>query len=410
MPTRDLREGHIAIEPPPGVATWDVDPYDPAILLDPEPWYTALRERGPFVYLPRYAVLACGRYAETREVFSDWQRFVSSRGVGLADFAYDEPWRPPSRVLEVDPPYHTRTRTVLMRVLSPRRVAALEADFRTAANALVDDLLERGRCDGVADLAEVFPTTVFPRAVGLRAPDRRRLVDYGAMVFNALGPDNALRRAALAQGADIVPWITAQCARDQLHEAGFGADIYAAADAGEIDQDEAGMLVRSLLSAGIDTTVSALGNALWCLAHAPDQFARLRAEPMLARNAFEESLRLTSPVHTFCRTAAADTTVGDVAIAADSKILCVLGAANLDPAQFAAPERFDVTRRATGHLAFGVGIHACVGQNVARAEGGAVLTALAERVAAIEPAGAAQWKPNNAVRALARLPLRLRPA
>lgn len=402
-----LVEGHVAIDPPPGVPVWDIDPYDPAILIDPEPYYTELRERGSFVYLPKYAALACGRYAETREVFSDWERFVSSRGVGLADFAHDEPWRPPSLVLEVDPPYHTKTRTVLMRALSPCRVAALNDAFRDAAEELVDTLLERGEFDGVADCAEVFPTSVFPAAVGLRSSDRRRLVDYGAMVFNALGPDNDLRRAALAGAADIVPWITAQCARDQLDADGFGATIYAAADGGEIGADEAAMLVRSLLSAGVDTTVTAIGNALWCLAQNPGEFERLASDPTLARNAFEETLRRTSPVHTFCRTAAATTTVADVAIAADSKILCVLGAANLDPAQWQDPARFDIGRKSTGHLAFGVGIHACVGQNVARAEGEAVLQALARRAGSLEPAGAARWRPNNAIRALDSLPLRI---
>lgn len=405
----DLVEGHVAIEPPPGVPVWDIDPYDEAVLREPLAYYAELRAQGPFVYLPRHAVLACGRYAETRTVFADWSRFVSSRGVGLADFARQTPWRPPSIVLEVDPPYHTKTRTVILRALSPRRVAALHEAFEHSADALVDTLLERGEIDAVADLAEVFPTTVFPRAVGLRDTDRRRLVDYGAMVFNALGPDNALRRSALARADDIVPWITRQCAREQLLPEGFGATIYAAADAGEITTAEAGMLVRSLLSAGIDTTVSAIGNALWCLAQAPEQYAQLAASPALARNTFEEALRFTSPVHTFCRTVADATCVAGIALPADAKILCVLGAANRDPTQWPRADDFDITRTVTGHLAFGVGIHACVGQSVARAEGAAVLGALARKVAAIEPAGPARWRPNNAMRALDSLPLRLVP-
>lgn len=404
----ELTAGHVHLAPPPGVPVWDVDPYDPAILSDPLDYYAALRDKGPFVYLPKYAVLACGRYAETREVFSGWERFVSSRGVGLSDFAHEPPWRPPSIVLEVDPPEHTRARTVLMRALSPRRVADMKAAFRDAAEALVDDVLERKTFDGVADFAEVFPTTVFPRAVGLRESDRRRLVDYGAMVFNALGPDNALRRDALAHADDIVPWITRHCERDALHPEGIGATIYAAADGGEITEGEAGLLVRSLLSAGIDTTVTAIGNALWCLAGAPEQFARLREDPRLARNALEETLRLTSPVHTFCRTVAADTEVSGVSIPADAKILCVLGAANLDPARWPEPDRFRIDRTVTGHLAFGVGIHACVGQNLARAEGEAVLAALARKVAAIEPNGVARWRPNNAMHALDSLPLKIR--
>ena len=91
-----LVEGHLPLEAPAGVASWDIDPYATEILLDPQPYYHELRQRGPFVYIPKYEVLACGGYAETREIFSDPERFVSSRGVGLSDFAYETPWRPPA--------------------------------------------------------------------------------------------------------------------------------------------------------------------------------------------------------------------------------------------------------------------------------------------------------------------------
>ena len=95
-PATELIEGHRPLTAPPGVAEWAVDPYDPEILKNPEPFYRELRAKGPFVYLSRYAMLACGRYEETHEVFSDHERFVSSRGVGLQDFSLEEPWRPPS--------------------------------------------------------------------------------------------------------------------------------------------------------------------------------------------------------------------------------------------------------------------------------------------------------------------------
>jgi len=400
-------EGHRAIAPPKGVAVWDVDPYDPAILADPVEYYAELRRRGPLVFIPRYAILACGRYDVTKEVFSDHQRFVSSRGVGLTDFSLETPWRPPSIILEVDPPDHGKTRRVMARVMSPGAVARLRATFEATAEALVDRLLAKREVEAVAEIAEAFSVAAFPPAVGLRNIDQRALVDYGAMVFNALGPDNALRRNAMAKAPNIVPWITEQCQRTNLHAEGFGAEIYAAADAGDLTEQEAGLLVRSLLSAGVDTTVTGIGSALWAFAQNTAQFERLRADPKLARNAFEEALRLTSPVHTFCRTTAANTAVAGVELEEGSKILCVLGAANLDPQQWENPDSFDIGRRTVGHLAFGVGIHACVGQNIARAEGEALFTALAKKVRSITPAGAAVWRPNNAIHALDRLPLTL---
>lgn len=403
----DLIEGHLPIEPPEGVPVWDVDPYDKAIQSDPDDYYAALRAKGPFVYIPKYSILACGRDAEVREVFGDHERFVSSRGVGLQDFSLGEPWRPPSIVLEVDPPAHSRTRRALMRALSPKAVAGLRDFFRVEAEALVDRLLARGEIEAVTEFAEAYPTMVFPKAVGLKNVDARKLVDYGAMVFNALGPDNDQRRTAMAMGPEIVPWIGAQCLRENLTEDGVGAAIYASADDGEITEEEAGMLVRSLLSAGVDTTVTAIGSALWCFATWPEEYQRLRADPGLALPAFEETIRRTSPVSAFCRTASADTAVSGVAIREGTKILCVLGAANLDEERWDDASRFDIGRRAAGHMALGVGVHNCVGQNIARAEGQAVLTALAERVGRIEFAGEAAWRPNNAIHALDRMPLRL---
>ena len=403
-------EGHLEIEVPAGVPVWDVDPYDPAILTDPLDYYAELRSKGPFAYIPKYSILACGRYQETKEVFSDWERFVSSRGVGLQDFSLGEPWRPPSLVLEVDPPYHTKTRAVIERALSQKAVADLREKFRVAAENLIDELLEKGAFEAVQELAETFPTTVFPDSVGLRQSDRQRLVDYGEMVFSAIGPDNELRRKAMAQGADVASWIMEQCQRDRLKPEGFGATVYAAADAGEITEEEAGMLVRSMLSAGVDTSVTALGSAVWCLANNPDQFERLKADPKLARWAFEETLRYISPVHSFCRTANGETEVGGIKIVEGAKVLCVLGAANLDESHWPEADKFDIERRPTGHLALGVGIHGCVGQNVARAEGEAVLTAIANKVGSIELAGDTVWRPNNSIRALDRLPVTFRAA
>lgn len=401
--------GHKAIAPPTGATVWEVDPYAVEILAEPEPYYAELRAKGPFVYIPEFSILACGRYEATKEVFSDSERFVSSRGVGLHDLKLEESWRPPSIVLEADPPYHTGTRRAIMRGLSPKAVAGLKATFRAEADALVDRLLETGRFDAVPACAEAFPTTVFPAAIGLKENDPERLIDYGSMVFNGYGPDNELRRAALAKGPQIIPWITESCARANIRPDGLCAIFYEAADAGEVTEDEAGMLVRSLLSAGVDTTVASIGAALWLLARHPAEFDKLRADPKLTLPCFEEVLRCVSPVHSFCRTAAMDTEVAGVPIEEGSKILCALGAANLDEDQFENAARFDIERRPKGHLAFGVGVHNCVGQTVARAEMDAILSAFAAKAASIELTGDPVWRPNNAIRMLDSLPVEIRP-
>ena len=169
-------------------------------------------------------------------------------------------------------------------------------------------------------------------------------------------------------------------------------------------------MVRSLLSAGIDTTVNGIGAAIYCLARFPDQFERLRHDPMLARNAFEEAVRFESPVQTFFRTTTREVEIGGCRIGEGEKVLMFLGAANRDPRRWDNPDSYDVTRRTSGHVGYGSGIHMCVGQLVARLEGETMMAALARKVAAIEITGPVTRRYNNTLRGLESLPVAIRPA
>ena len=387
----------------------DADPFSTEFFEDPHRIHDELREAGPVVWLRRYGVWAVARYAEVHAVLQDWQTFCSSRGVGLSDFARETPWRQPSLVLETDPPEHDRARAVLSRVLSPGAMRRLRDGFADAAERKVAELLEAGgRFDAIADLAEAFPLSVFPDAMGLRPDGREHLLPYGGLAFNAFGPDNALRRAALAEAAPHVAWVTEQCAWENLDPSGFGAQIHAAAGA-EITAEEAPLLVRSLLTAGLDTTVHGIGAALYCLARFPDQYARLHAEPGLARAAFEEAVRFESPVQTFFRTTTRPVELGGIRLDEGEKVLMFLGAANRDPRRWERPDEYDISRRASGHVGFGNGVHMCAGQLLARLEGEVLLAALARRVARIAITGPVQRKYNNTLRGLARLPIAIEP-
>src|SRR3954471_7905929 len=153
----------------------DVDPFAMDFFADPYPTHELLREAGPVVYLDKWNVYGVARYAEVHAVLNDPQTFCSSRGVGLSDFAKETPWRPPSLILEADPPAHTRTRAVLNRVLSPAVMKQIRDRFAAAAETKVDELLAKGSFDAVADLAEAYPLSVFPDAVGLKPEGREHL-------------------------------------------------------------------------------------------------------------------------------------------------------------------------------------------------------------------------------------------
>jgi cytochrome P450 len=387
-----------------------IDPFSREFLTNPYPFHEELREAGPVVWLDRYDIWAMARHEEVRACLMDWETFCSSAGVGLSDFRKETPWRPPSLILEADPPLHTRTRAVLTRILSAAAMKKLWATFEADAVVLVDRLVERGTFDAIKDLAEVYPLKVFPDAVGLDADGRKNLLPYGNMAFNAFGPRNDLFHQAMANAEPIVSWIMSKCQRAALAPGGLGAQIYAAADAGELSLHEASLLVRSFLTAGLDTTVVGLGNALFCFAQHPEQWRRLRQDPSLARAAFDEVLRFEAPVQTFFRTTTRAVEVTGVRLGEGEKVLLFLAAANRDARRWEDPDRFDITRRATGHLAFGVGIHGCVGMAVARMEGEIVLSLLARKVQSIELDGAPERRLNNTLRGLARLPVRVRPA
>ena len=261
-------------------AVSSIDPFDDAFLADPYPFHERLREAGPVVWLERYGIFASARHAEVQAAFNDWETFCSSAGVGIDDFRCVKPFRPPSLILEADPPLHTRSRTVLNRALSAKAMAALREGFRDAAERLADELVARRQVDAIRDIAEAYPLRVFPAAVGLGPDGLENLLPYGTMVFNAFGPRNAHFEASMARAAEVVGWINAQCRRENLSPDGLGATIWAAVDAGEITAEEAPLLVRSLLSAGLDTTIIGIGNGLYALAANPEQWRALRDNPI----------------------------------------------------------------------------------------------------------------------------------
>lgn len=395
-----------AIVPPSST----VDPFADDVLADPLPFHAALRDAGPVVHLEQHDVFAMGRYAEVHAALVDWQRFQSGAGVGLSNFRTEEPWRPPSLLLETDPPRHDAPRHVLEPILAPRALRRLREQWQQVAHVLVDELLERGTVDGIADLAEVYPLRVFPDAVGIPEEGRENLLPYGDHTFNAFGPDNHLVEKGKSRLPEVAGWVNDQCAREVLTPDGFGARIWEAADRGDITHDQAPLIVRSLLTAGVDTTVHALGAVIEGFLSAPDQWDVVRRDPGRARIAFDEAIRWASPVQTFFRTATTDVPVGDTVIPDGHKILMFLGAANRDPQHWHEPDRFDLGRDPSGHVGFGMGLHQCVGQHVARLEAECVLHALAERVRAIEPAGEPVRHLNNTLRAWESLPVRLLPA
>ncbi|WP_009478418.1 cytochrome P450 [Rhodococcus sp. JVH1] len=385
----------------------DIDPFSDAFLADPFPFLEELRSLGDVFFLRKYQVWGVARHSQVTAVLQNPGVFSNAAGVGYSNLKKEEPWRAPSIILEVDPPVHTTTRGILTRVLSPRALRELQVRFAQEAEILADRLVTAGTFDAVTDLAQAFILKVFPDSLGLPPADRENLLTYGGITFNSLGPRNPRFDEAMRRAEEIKTWVSDNCARQALTPGGFGDKIFESADAGLVTEDEAALLVRSLLTAGVDTTVSAIGFAIRRFAEHPDQWELLRKNPSLIRSAFDEVVRIDSPVIGFFRTTTSETTLGTTTIPSERKVMVFFSGANRDPDRWEAPDRFDITRRTPGHTGFGAGIHGCAGQMVSRLETEALLTAFAQRVERWELSGPPTAALNNTLRALASLPVRV---
>ena len=383
----------------------DIDPFDEAFLAEPYAHHGALRDAGAVVWLEPVQCYAMARFIDVQTALKDWETYVSGRGVGLADFSREEPWRPPSLLLEADPPLHDRTRALVNRIASLKSLKDIYPVWQRKAVDLVDGLIKKRVFDAVEDLGAAYPLSVFPDLIGLEDEGRENLIVYGTGVFNGFGPRNAVFERSLAETAIAAAWVAQACKRERLKPGGWGMQVYEASDAGACTAAEAERLVRSFLSAGVDTTVNGIANMIYAFAQHPDQWQRLRAEPALAKKAFEESLRWDGTVQTFFRTTSRRVEVENATIPEGSKVLLFLAAANRDPRHWERPDAYDIARSASGHVGFGFGIHQCLGQMVARMEAEAVLTALIPRVAEIRLAGSPMRRINNTLHALAVLPV-----
>lgn len=390
-----------------GVTSSDLDIFSDAFLTDPYPYLDELRRAGPVIWLEHHQVWMITRYDPAVALLSDATNFCNSGGVGITNYFKSKPWRPPSIILEADAPLHTRTRAVLTKILSPLAARRMRSDFEAEAEAFVDAALAKGEVDAIDELAIPFPLKALPDALGMVAHDRHHLVSYGRMVGAGFGPAGPAQDAAMVNAPEILSYIDTCCDRANLSADGLGAQIYAMADGEALNQEEAKMLVRSFLSAGVDTTFNALSQTFCALVDHPEQWALLRADPGLARAAFDEALRYDGSAQGVFRTAVRDVEFAGAQIGMHDKVLVSFGSANRDPDRWDQPDRYDIMRKTTGHLGFGTGLHGCVAQMIARMEGEALFGALARAVADIQEAGPRVRRLAPGARGLDHLPLRL---
>jgi cytochrome P450 len=375
---------------------------------DPYPVYDQLRNRSPVFHVPPpFDAWLIFDYEGVKRALHDHDTFSS--GVPA----------PRNWFLFSDPPRHTKLRALILRAFVPRVVANLEPRIRALSRELLDRTIERGEMDLAADYSVPLPMRVIAEMIGIPGTDWPRFKRWSdgilKLSYTRSGSEEAAKSmsefaAVTAEMSTYLEDMIAQrraAPKDDLLTRLVEAEV----EGERLDHEEILGFFQLLVVGGQETTTNLINNAVLCFVEHPDQLARLRAAPGLLPSAIEEVLRYRSPIQWMMRTPRREVEVHGQVIPAGKLVLPMIGSANRDPRQFRDADRFDIMREPNPHLAFGHGIHSCLGAPLARLEARIALTDLLERLKDFALASAAPWEPRQAlhVHGPARLPIRFAP-
>jgi cytochrome P450 len=386
---------------PAAVADFDLRRLDAAFYDDPFPVYLALREHTPVRRMLDGSVLLT-RYADVIAVYKDPKTFSSDKhaefgpkyGLGAPLFEHHT-----TSLVFNDPPAHTRVRRLIAGALTPRHIAAMEEGLVRRVDHLLDEMeaaAHHGPVDLISAFASAIPVEIIGNLLGVPHDERGPLRGWSLAILGALEPALSPDVEARGNGAvrDMLAYLEGLVARRRAAPGDPETDVLTRLIQGEGgEQLAARELLHNcifLLNAGHETTTNLIGNGLKCLLDWPDQKARLVADPALARLAVEEFLRFESSNQLGNRITTCEAHVDGVTLAPHTLVTLCIGAANRDPAQFADPDRLDIGRSPNRHVAFGSGIHQCVGMGLARLEGRIAIARFLARFPNYRLAGPAQ--------------------
>ncbi len=390
------------------------NPWDEAFRANPYPHYRPLYTRPPYLLNLFMQMALVARHADAVAVLRDHERMSSVQpripGIEQQDLFGDT-----ATVLFSDPPTHTRLRRLVSRAFTPKRIKDLEPRIREIAGALLDRAQAKGELEVVADLATPLPVMVIAEMLGVPPQEYAQFKHWSDRIVEGdnTPPGMPLPDEVRRAYSDLGNYF-AEVIERRRHEPGEDLVTALVAAHEESDALTAGELqafVILLLLAGNETTTNLIGNGMLALGRHPEQLARLASDHSLLPRAIEEMLRYDGPVQSTVRYNKEPVEVGGTVIPANSVVFVILAAANRDPAQFSEPDRFDIARDPNAHLAFGDGIHFCLGAALARLEGAIAFRSVLERFPKLrlaEPEGAVAYKGSYFLRGLAALPMAIR--
>jgi cytochrome P450 len=380
---------------------------------NPYPVFDRMRSDSPVYHVPTFDLWMIFDFEGVKRALVDHDAFSS-------DLSYVPGHGNPGEwFIFFDPPRHTKLRALISKAFTPRVVANLEPRIRELSRQLLDHTIEQGEMDVAADFSVPLPMLVIAEMLGVPAADwprYKRWSDSILKIANTFSRDEEAAatineyRAVTAEMRNFLPDLIEQLRaahKDDLLTRLVEAEV----DGQRLTQAEVLGFVQLLLVGGQETTANLINNALLCLIENPDQLGRLRAAPDLLPSTIEEVLRYRSPVQWMPRATRRDVEMHGQVISARKLVLPMIGSANRDPQQFKDAGSFDITRVPNPHIAFGLGIHSCLGAPLARLEARIALADFLERVKGFELASDQPWEPRKAlgVHGPSRLPIRFTP-
>ena len=350
----------------------DMDLFSEASLADPTADYRRLRDAGPVVRLARPDVYAVARFADVQTALRAPESLISGEGVGFSE-AFNAPRG--MNVLQSDGELHFRLRASVMRPLAPSALKGARADLKAMVAGRVAALTGQGWTDAMKTLAAFLPVEAVSHLVGLPDVGRERMLEWAGATFNLIGPNQNPSDFALLGEARA---FMASLSQETVQDGSWAGDLFAAAHAGRLSDIEAMAAISAYMVPSLDTTILAKGHLLNNLAANPDQWAMLKRRPDLIPGAVLEGVRRDSVLRWFSRVAVQDYDVDGAILPRGARVMLLYGAANRDERRYADPDRFDITRDARDHLAWGTGPHMCAGMHLARIEMEVLLEALVE--------------------------------
>jgi cytochrome P450 PksS len=336
----------------------------------------------------RRAAWLVARYDDVVAVLKD-DRFVKDKRAAFSpEQAASQPWIPRMfrplelNMLDVDPPDHTRLRGLVHKAFSPRLIENLRGRVQSLTDELIDAVNGKGRMDLIRDYALPLPTTIIAELLGVPAGDRHRFRRWSSTIVTAEATTWGLMKAAPSLFAFLRYLRKLIKTRQAAPQDDLVSALVQAREAGDqLSEDELIAMIALLLIAGHETTVNLIGNGMLALLEHPDQMDRLRNDPALIKSAVEELLRYDGPLETATeRYAREDVTIAGVTIPRGERVFAVLASANRDERQFERPDELDLAREPNRHLAFGLGVHYCLGAPLARLEGQIAINNLLRRM------------------------------